>query len=322
MALKKTEIPREGLKIGNTYIKIGHTYECAHKFDGTAPDGMQEIRATKFPLAGVAEKRGLYFDERRGTYDTGFYKESVCNSGLVTADNPDELINLYNKHIKEPYEKRMNVDCSETNNKFWDSYKYEVKVNKSYDTSDPKELFDLFHALKQGAICNEGEKDSTLQKANYTIKNIAEVKSKEDEKLENKYAAISTFENLVSTDIEKLYTTLEYLQAPNVRSMQKDVLRKTYLRVLDDSKKGTEFVNRFISATDKYNSEQGKMEMEYFSAVQDLHRRNKIVKKQGSFHAEDGSYLANTIKDIALKCVTNLEFRGIIDSIVEKYTEE
>jgi hypothetical protein len=323
MAFKKIEVPKEGLKVANTYIKIGSTYEVAHKYDGSAPDGMQEIGATKFPLTGVAEVKSVYFDERRNTTDSGFYIESLCNSRIPQAER-EELVRLYEGLIKIPYEKRMNRDCSETNLSFWDNYKYEVKVNKSFDTSDPKDLFDLFHALKQGTICNEGEKDATLQKARYTIKNIEAVRSKEDEKLDNKIEAMTIFNTLLDSDIEKVYTVLEYLQASNPRNMEKEALRRTYIRILDDSKKGTEFVKRFLEASKKYNSEQGKLEMQYFALVQKLFLKNGITKKAGALYHEDGTYLANTPKDIAIKCAMGVDkdYSDKIDELYQKYFGE
>ncbi len=326
MAFKKIEVPKEGLRIANTYIKVGSTYEIAHKFDGSAPDGMQEIGATKFPLKGVAESRSIFFDERRNTFDTGFYKESFCNQNAARTSQTEmeTLVELYNKFIREPYETRMNKNCAETNLEFWDRYRYEIKVNKSFDTSDPKDLFDLFHALKQGAVCNEGEKDSSLQKAKYTIKNIEATRSKEDKKLDDKIDAITTFNTLLDNDIEKLYTVLEYLQASNPRGQEKEALRRTYIRILDDSKKGTEFVKRFLEASNKYNSETGKLEMQYFALVQKLFVKSAIVKKVGSLYHEDGTYLANTPKDIAMKCASGADknYTAKLDELYEKYFGE
>ncbi len=321
--IKKIELPKEGLKIANTHIKIGSTYEIAHKYDGTAPDGMQEIGATKFPLTGIAEVKSVYFDESRNTTDSGFYNESLCNSRVPQAER-EELVRLYQKFVQEPYEKRMNKDCSETNYDFWGKYKYEVKVNKSFNTADPKDLFDLFHALKQGTVCNEGEKDAVLQKARYTIKNIEATKSKEDKKLDDKFDAMKIFDTLFESDMEKLYTVLEFLQASNPRGMEKEALKKIYRRILDDSKKGTEFVKRFLEASNKYNTDQGKLEMQYFAAVQRLFVKGKITKKFGALHHEDGTYLANTPKDIAIKCASGVDpdYRQKVDELYEKYFGE
>lgn len=322
MALKKTEKPTS-IKIANTIIEFGKTYTVDHKFDGTAPDGMKELGATKFPLVGVAASQRVYFDESRNVFDTGFYVESLCNKNLLSKDNPEEMVRLYNTYIKEPYEKRMNVDCSEANKDFWDNFGYIVRVNKSYNTNDPLELFELFHALKQGVACNKGEKDFVLQKAQYNISNFEAIKSKEDTKFDNKMKAVNTFNLLFETDKEKLYTILEYLQAVNPRGTDDDVLKRTYLRQLDDSKAGTELVNRFLEASEKYNESKGQLEMQYFAAAQRLYLRGKITKKLGAFYDEQGNLLANSLKDIARKCSMEdkegLEFRENIEQAYQKY---
>lgn len=316
----KTKKPTS-IKIANTEIVFGKTYAVDHKYDGTAPDGMKDLGATKFPLSGVGASQRIYFDENRNVFDTGFYVESVCNRNILAKDNPEEVVRIYNDWIKEPYEKRMNVDCSEANFDFWDNFGYTVKVNKSYNTNDPVELFQLFHALKQGVICNKGEKDAILQKAQYNISNFEAIKSKEDTKFDNKMKAINTFNLLLDSDEEKLYTILEYLQAVNPRGTAKDVLKRTYLRQLDDPKSGTDLVDRFLQASEKYNEPKGQLEMQYFAAVQKLYLKKKITKKAGFFVDELENVLANSLKDIAIKCSIdeNLEFRESIDALYQKH---
>lgn len=322
MAFKTKTKPTE-IKIANTLIEFGKTYAVDHKYDGTAPDGMKEIGATKFPLSGVAASTKVYFDENRNVFDTGFYVESICNRNILTKDNPEEIVRIYNEFIKEPYEKRMNVNCAESNFDFWDNFGYVVKVNKSYNANDPVEMFQLFHALKQGMICNKGEKDSILQKAQFNISNFEAIKSKEDVKFDNKMKAVNTFNLLFASDEEKLYTILEYLQAVNPRGTAKDVLKRTYLRQLDDPKSGTDLVSRFLEASEKYNEVKGQLEMQYFAIAQKLYLKKAIIKKLGSFYDEEGKMLANSLKDIAKKCSMDdkdaIEFREGIEASYQKY---
>lgn len=323
MALKKTEKPKS-LKIANTVIEFGKVYTVDHKFDGSAPDGMKEIGATKFPLVGVANSEKVYFDENRNVFDTGFYKESLCNNSILESENPEEMVRLYNTYIREPYEKRMHVDCSESNFEFWDKFSYKVRVNKDYKTDDPVDMFELFHALKQGVICNKGEKNAFLQKAQFNISNIEAIKSKEDAKFDNKMKAVNTFNLYFDSDKEKLYTILEYLQAVNPRGTADDVLKRTYLRQLDDVKNGTDFVNRFLEASEKYNEPKGQLEMQYFAVAQKLYLKNKITKKIGFFYDDKGNILANSLKDIARKCSLDSEkdYRENIERMYQQYFGE
>jgi hypothetical protein len=320
MAIKKTEKPKV-LKIANTEIVFGKVYTIDHKFDGSAPDGMRELGATKFPLVGVEASEKVYFDENRNVFDTGFYVESLCNKSLLERDNPEEMVRLYNEFIKEPYEKRMTANCSESNFQFWDKFNYSVRVNKSYNTNDPLEMFELFHALKQGVVCNKGEKDSKLQKAQYNISNFEAIKSKEDTKFDNKMKAINTFNLLLDSDEDKLFTILEYLQAVNPRGTDKSVLKRTYLRQLDDTKQGTDLVARFLEASEKYNEPKGQLEMQYFAVCQKLYLKGKITKKLGSFYDESGNLLANSLKDIARKCSldSEKEFKEKIEESYQKH---
>ena len=299
------------IKISNSYIKVGETYEISSKRDGTAPDGMQDKETTKFLNEGNKEIRSIYYDESRRAWDTGFYPESMC---LVNMLNEDESYKqAYIKHIKIPYEKAFNVDCSQTNNEFWDNYRYEIKVNKSFKTSDPKDLFDLFHALAQGRVCEVGEKDPILQKANYTIRNLEAVKSVEDSRLEDKFEATSTFMVLLNTDKEKLYSVLEWIQLSEVRTMDDKVIKSTFLRSFDHPKTGYDFSRRFLEGLKMYDTDNGKKQMEYFIICQKLLTKNKVERKLGVLYY-DGLMLGNSVKEVSLKALTNTE---ISDKLVQ-----
>ena len=316
MAPLKNQRPKE-LKIANTVIEFGKIYTIDHKYDGAAPDGMRGLGATKLPLAGIRNSEKIYFDEGRNAFDTGFYVQSICNGGLLEAD---ELVRLYNLYIKEPYEERMSVNCSETNFEFWERFSYSVAVNKTFDTKDPVQMFELFHALKQGVVCNKDEGNSYLQRAQFNISNDEAIRTKEDTKFDNKMRAVDTFSLLLKSDTTKLYTILEYLGATNPEATDKDVLKRTYLRRLDDTKTGTDLVTRFLEASDKYNEKQGQLEMQYFAMCQKLYFKKIIVKKQGSFYDDKGAMLANSLKDVASKCLLPTE-KEMLDNLLERYAD-
>lgn len=315
---KPKEAGKKIIKIANTDVVIGEIYELTHKFDASAPDGMQTIRATKFPMKNVAEKKAIFYDETRRAFDTGFYKDSFCNKSISRIENPEEMVRIYNEFVRVPYEKAMNVDCSETNYEFWDKYKYEAKVNKSFNTNDPVALFDLFHILKQGTACNEGEKNPELQKARYNVRSIQENKNLEDEKIERKATAVHTVYLLLEADREKLDTISEYLNLINPRGMEAKVLRNNYLRLFDEPTKGAEFQKRFLDASEKYNSEDGSLEMKYFGKINELFRAGQLVKKAGSIYDKRDNFLGNTPKEISQKAVADKEFRVKVDEVIEE----
>ena len=323
MAFKKNERP-SSIKIANTEIVIGKKYSVDHKMDKTAPDGMIELGATKYPLVGVAASEKVYFDDTRNVFDTGFYTQSICNDYLLESENPDEIVRIYNTLIREPYEKQMNVSLAETNFAFWDNFSYKVQVNKTYNTNDIVDLFELFLALKQGVICNKGERNSRFQKAQYNISNPEAIKNKEDIKFDNKMKAINTFNLLLESDIEKAYTILEYLQATDPRATHIDVLRRQYLRTLEADKTGTDSVDRFLEAVEKYNQPKGQLEMQYFAMVQKLYLKKKIILVKGIFQTEDFYPLAGSLKDIARKCAIDgdKEFKDKVEELYQKHFPE
>lgn len=297
------------LKIANSFIKIGESYEVVPKKDVSAPDGMQQRGTTKFLHEGNKESRAVYFDESRRAYDTGFYRQSMCHSNMLNEDVA--YIEQYIKYVKEPYEAAFKVNTDETNFEFWDSYRYEIKTNKSFKTSDPKDLFDLFHALTQARICEANEKDSILQKANYNIRNLEVEKSLEDERLEDKFDATNHFLTLLSTDKEKLYAILEWIQMSDVRNSEDKVIKSTFLRAFDNPNTGYDFARRFLEGLEMYGTDSGKKQMEYFIMCQKLILKNKIEKKQGTFYY-DGMLLGNTVKEISLKALSNNEISDLI----------
>lgn len=306
------------LNIANSSIKIGETYEVSPKRDKSAPDGMQEKETTKFLNEGNKEVRSIYFDESRRAWDTGFYSESFCLKGTMATDQD---VKLYNLHIRVPYEKAFGVDCSETNNEFWDKYRYELKTYASFNTEDPKSRFDLFHALVQGKLCEVGEKDSILQRANYTIRNIEAVKSTEDLRLEDKYSATTDFLTLLKGDREKLNSILEWIQMSDVSSMDEGVLRSTFLRSFDNPKTGYDFARRFLEGLKMYDSDNGKKQMEFFRIAQKLVIKNKIDKKHGALYL-DGTLLGNTVKEVSLKALSQPDMADLLYKSYTKYFSE
>jgi len=318
---KKTSLTKDTrtiLKVANTEIVIGETYEVRPKIDYTAPDGMLKAGTTKYLHEGNSEIRGINYDDNKRMWDTGFEETSLCNSDLLT--NEKELVKQYIKYVKQPYENAYQADCSATNDEFWNTYTYELYTNKSFNTSDPKDLFDLFEALKHGRICEPGEKDYALKNANYTVKNIAKVKSLEEDRLAEKFEALTTFSIMLKEDLEKddtLLALLEWMQVANVRGAEKDVIRNVVMRMFDHPTQGYDSARRFLEAVKLTESVDGKKKMELFSALQKIYLKNKIDLKRGTLYL--GSHLlGNTLKEASQRALDNPDLAKEIYSTYEQ----
>lgn len=316
---KKTPVKRtvkdvQKFFVSNTEVVIGDSFEVIPKYDADANSGFKQFGTSKLLMAGVKELHGIPYDTENALWDTGFEEYSTCNRAIPKTELK-ETVRVYHDLVKQPFETKHRKDVSSTNDKFWDDYMYELYKGKIFDTKNPKDLFDLYNALKQGTVCEPGEKDPFLQrKAQYNIRNKRQVNSFQEEKRDAKMEAMFTFASMletVSEENDKLYTILEWLMIPGIRGADKDTLKRTVLRQFEDEKKGHEFVKRFLEAYKMTDSEQGQKEMELFSIVTKLNNKRKLEYKRSQYYL-DGELLGNTLKAAAKAATINSKLMEII----------
>jgi hypothetical protein len=311
------------LKVANIELILGNTYEIIPKKDFDAPSGFKEHGTTKLLMPGISEIRAVPFDQGINLWDTGFDSDSPVNAKIPPAERA-ALSLQYNKLIKEPYEKRFRKDLSSTNNDFWDEYTYELHTYKTFDTANEKDLLDLFQALVQGRICEVGEKDATLQRtANYSIRNREKETSLKEERAETKFEAFAIFSTLLKADFKKddtLISVLEWVGLTNIRETDKETLKKTVLRMLEDPKNGYEFSERFVKAFNMTETNIGKEIMDLFSILQKLRTSNKIEVKRQQYYI-DGIKIGNHLKEAAEVANKNPEIKELILKTYEELTK-
>jgi hypothetical protein len=294
------------LYIGNTIIEVGKKYSLSNRFDSSAPDGMKEIKATKFPFDMNDNRECVFYDDGTGLYDTGLYEFSrvLVTDRKLTDAQKKERIAAYKAKIVTPYEKMKNKDLS-PDSAFWGEYRFDAYVNREFDTNNIADLLDLFNTLMQGIACNEDEKDQ-LFKANafFNITSIQEVKDKKKESTKDKRTCVDTFNEMADSNRDKLDIILGFINKGASEAIESEDLKDIYYDVVNDPKTGTDFVKRFTEACDKYETENGKLEMEYFSIAQKLLMKNKI-KKVGSKYMtlNQTDFLGTSLQDIAKFCL-------------------
>lgn len=309
------------IKVKNTEIVLGQTYEVIGKKDYDAPNGFQEHGTTKLLMKGISEIHSVPFSVTNNLWNSGFYEHAECNRSIKEAEKK-ALVSLYKKEIQLPFENLFNVNTSESNNDFWNEYMYEIYTNKSFDTSKPKDLFDLFHALQQGVICEVGEKDPTLQRtAKYCIRNIEKAISLQEEKTFNKAEAVSTFTAMLkAADFKKddtLYTILEWMNISNIRGADKETVKRTVLKTFENTKNGYESCLRFLEAYNLSESENGKKEMEIFSVLNKLKNKRVLEFRKQQFYLDD-ELLGNNLKAVAKSALNNPDKYNKIITAYEK----
>ncbi len=315
----KKEPQTSKIVVANTDIIIGRKYTLSHKFDASAPDGMKEISATKFPFEGNDTKLAVYFDESRGQYDTGFYYYSKCN-GRIDENILVDRVDAFNRIVRRPYEIAKNVDLEENgNNPFWKEYRVDLYVNKEFDTRNPIELFDLYNTLQQGYACQETEDNPFYRTpAMFTIANPTDVKNKVKDKTAKKIKAWSRFTELSSTDREKLDVILLYLNKGDASKIKTDDLVLSYYNTFNGDSANFDTIDKFNDACDKYNEPSTKAEMEYFIVADKLSRAGKIKKVGGKYMtADEQHFLGNSLQDVAKFCRKDADKREIVSKLYE-----
>lgn len=303
MAFTKKEKVNK-FKVGNIEIVIGDKYVLDNKFDSSAPEALQKIETTKFPFMGSGVTDCVNYDNLKGIYDTGFYKDSYCLS-QYKSEEKDTLVEIYNKQIRQPFETLTNKDLSpNSNNEFWQNYRYEAFANKEFDTSDPMQLMELFQVIIQGIACDKNEKDPFYrQNAQFIISNPNLVRNKNKEKSKTRLKAIQMLTTLADADKDKLDLVLEFNGRDNTGKVSAEDVKLIYFEVFNDSKSGLALAEKFIETCEDYETEKGKEIMEFFYAINKLYKFRKIVKDRRGYVTLDGVYLANTLQDIAKFCL-------------------
>lgn len=300
--------------VSNTEIVIGDSFEVIPKYDADANSGFKQFGTSKLLMNGIKEIHSIHYDSDNALWDTGFEEYSTCNKGIPKTE-VKAMVSVYNDLVKKPFELKHRKDASSSNDAFWDEYMYEIYKGKIFDTNNPKDLFDLFHALKQGTVCEPNEKDPFLQrKAKYCIRNKRQVNSFQEEKRDAKMEAMFTFATMleaVSEENDTLYTILEWLMIPGIRGADKTTLKRTVLRQFEDEKKGHEFVKRFLEAFEKTQTVDGQQEMELFSIFNKLNNKRKLEYKRSQYYL-DGQLLGNNLKAAARAAFINQDMKKLV----------
>lgn len=310
MAFKKKEEVSE-FKVGGLKIKIGQVYTLDH-----IEDPNSQVKTKKFPFKWNIVTDCVNFDENKRLFDTGFYENSVCLQAYSEAEKK-ELVPIYNKQIREPYEEFVNENLEQSaKNLFWETYRYEAYVNKPFDTKKPDELFELFMVIMQGLAIDKNERNPFYRRnAQFTVSSPQAVKTKNKDKSKLKLDALQRLTILADGDKEKLDLILNYIRGESTTKVDKDDLKLIYFEVINDGKSGLDFCEKFVEACKDYETDTGKEKMEYFYAVNELHKLRKIKKDRRGFVTENGVFLGNTLPDIAKFCI-------IADSAQSKAIEE
>lgn len=309
------------IRIANTEIEIGQKYTLDHKYDSNAPSAMKKLQATKYPFEGNDTIEKIWFNEARRQFDTGFYEASPCLN-VIPKEERAELVKSYQKNIKTPYENTFNVslDAGE-NNEFWEKFTIKAWVNKQFDTSKIDDLLELFYVLYMGVACEKDEKNPILNTdAQFVVTSPIKLKSKSKELSKLKLSTTTSFMVMADSDRDKLNLILQWLGKEDPSKVDAEDLKVVYYQIINNSKEGTDFCEKFKTATEEYETEKGKEKMEWFYSIRRLYNLRKIKKvSRGYVTADQELFLGNTLQDIASFCINdNTSQHQVIKDLIEE----
>lgn len=309
-------------QVANSMIELGAKYTLDYRPDPSAPEGMKKM--TKFPFEGNDTVEKVYFNDARRQYDTGFYEESPCLS-VIPSERRDELVKLYVKHIKLPYEKQFNVKLTPDEiNTFWEDYYIKGWINKQFDTTNINDLLELFYILNMGVACEKDEKNPVLRKdAQFIISSPSKVKNKSKELTKTRTKSYLSFNTLLNGDRDKLDLILQWIGKENPSKVSAEDLDAIYYQVINDKNDGIAFCEQYLTALDEYETDRGREKMEWFYGIKRLFGLKKIKKTARGFVTSDQEvFLGNTLQDVAAFCTNeNSQQHSIITELLEENPE-
>lgn len=309
-------------RVANSVIELGAKYTLDYRPDPSAPEGMKKM--TKFPFEGNDTVEKVYFNDARRQYDTGFYEESPCLS-VIPSEGREDLVKLYVKHIKIPYEKQFNVKLTpDETNTFWEDYYIKGWINKQFDTTNINDLLELFYILNMGVACEKDEKNPALRKdAQFIISSPSKVKNKSKELTKTRTKSYLSFNTLLNGDRDKLDLILQWIGKENPSKVSAEDLDAIYYQVINDKNDGIAFCEQYLTALDEYETDRGREKMEWFYGIKRLFGLKKIKKTARGFVTSDQEiFLGNTLQDVSAFCINeNSQQHSIVTELLEENPE-
>lgn len=291
-------------------IKEDTTYEVIEKKDSSAPDGFKREGTTKMLSSILADNLNLAVF-KGNSWDTGLTTESrALASALDTSDkkNIEGVVKKLHEYIKDPVEALVGKDTLShlPDNKYWDEKSATVYRGKSFSTSNPIELLELFELVLHKKLAPVDKQHHPIYKdpylAQFCIEDKEEVVDKEQQRLKDKDDAVYEFGKLIREDKEKLSVILEWLNIGTGAGKADDsALHSIFNRFIENENNTFQNLKLFLKAIDKSKDEDGWEEMYIHSKLKELEGKNKIKLKRREMYINDTTFIGRSMKEAASK---------------------
>lgn len=286
-------------------IKSNTIYQVIPKPDEDAPDGFRKERTTKVLSPRISESVGCVKNADSNTWDTGFYIYSPCYKRLPMNEREIIVQNVV-RNIKEPIENIYGGEdkLNQNNDAFWDDYGFELRNGGIFNTSEPRDLLDLYMAILHGALApKESASTERFKEAMYCVVNKNEVIDRKLSKDLNYNKAVGNFFALLENDKPTLVGILNYIGLQANVTTDEVTLNNTVTNFLKNSQSGDQNTDIFLKAFEIAKTEAGKKEIQIYQNLKELAKSGKLQKEGTEYRLGDSS-LGSSFK-IAAKVVAN-----------------
>lgn len=299
-------------------IVVGNIYEVVPKFDGNAPDGLRELRTTKFPSHVGRNIEAVPFDSDRGMWDTGLYRESPC---YAHKKDVDSLVSQLQKFIVEPLSVEVGEDRlthRDVDKSYWENFHIRLHAGRVFNTEDPRQLLELFLACIHGYLAPRDKESSPVYRtAQFCIENKEQVVSIKQENDLLDVQASGLFYTYMSSKPSTLQLILNYiglkLPAGEVREETIASVFKLYCNHKTD---GYNNKKTFVDTIKKAETDEGYSEIFYFDVLSKMFKKKQITRQKENF-LFDETFLGTSLKEAAEKVAKSKDLQIAIEAVYE-----
>ena len=303
-------------------------YVIEGKPDYTAPSGFIAKGVTALPSADIDKTYPGPFIESSpgstdGIWDTGFYPMSPCYA-TFSEEEKKVISAARKKNILAKYKTLVgDADALDhTDHKGWNKFSFTLRLDKLYNTSNAKDLMELYMAIHTGVLCPKGkERSHKYSRAAYTIVDKAKQSiSKKTAKL-SEFEAIERFSLLWANDQVRLKDVLVYIGITFSDNIEKADLVSVFSTYLSG---GPDKIEVFMNTTDRSEKDTGYSEIKLFRNLKELSRKgvSKLTKSPNGIYFYDGFEVGPDLKSASKNIIMNKEFLHIKNELVHLTNED
>ncbi len=302
-------------------------YVIEGKPDYTAPSGFVEKGVTALPSADISKTYPGPFvpafeNSTEGVWDTGFYDLSPCYSNLPEKDRAT-ISKGRKKYVLDKYKAFIgDIDALDhKDHKGWNKFKFILHLDRLMNTSNPKDLMDLYMSIHMGVLCPKGkERDHKYSQASYTVVDkMKQTAIRSTIKL-SRFEAIETFSLMWANDRTKLTDILRYIGVSFSDSIGKGDLAA----IFDDHIAKADNIERFNNIVEKAESTEGYTEIKLYRSLKELSVRGNgiLTKSPGGKYFYKGFEIGPDLFASAKNINMSKEFLHIKDELVHLTDED